>query len=397
MFTAHPFSTPVYVMAKPAGARCNLNCAYCYYTEKRALSQSEEARRQGGDMMTEDTLETFVRQYIRLQPKGMPVLFTWHGGEPMLRSMHFYEKVLQLQQKYADGRQIDNALQTNGTLLTPAWAQFLHDHHFLVGISIDGPQFLHDHHRRSAGGKPTWTQVMRGVELLGSYDVEWNAMAVVTHETALHAKAFYDFFRNSGCKYLQFTPVVERLLAHPDGRHLAAPLEGEPARLAPWSVRPLEWGDFLCTVFDLWCQNGVGEMFVQLFESTMAGWSGLQPGVCTMAPTCGHAAVIEADGSVYSCDHFVFPEHLLGNIHACSLASLLRSQRQLQFGMGKARNLTSACRHCRWLHLCYGECPRNRFARSTSGEPGHNYLCAGYQRYFAHSAPFFQDFWNQGR
>ena len=392
MNTANPFLKPVYVMAKPAGARCNLDCKYCYYTEKVALAPDTQPDGQRGDQMSDEMLERFVRQYIEAQPAGIPVQFTWHGGEPLLRSRAFYEKAIALQQQYAGGRQIDNCLQTNGTLLTPDWAQFLHDAGWLVGISIDGPQDLHDRYRLSRGGAPTWAQVMRGVELLNHYNVEWNALAVVTRDTARMARAFYRFFREAGCRYLQFTPVVERLLDHEDGRHLASPRDGVEATLAPWTVRPQEWGDFLCTVFDEWSAKDVGELFVQLFESTLAGHAGVMPGVCTLAPTCGHAAVIEACGDLYSCDHFVFPEYRLGNICDASISEMMRGERQTQFGLNKVRGLTATCRSCQWLRLCHGECPRNRFARSAAGEPGHNYLCAGYRKFFAHSAPFFQDY-----
>lgn len=388
MLTAHPFDAPVYVMAKPAGARCNLNCTYCYYIEKSALAPHGGA----GEEMSDELLELYIRQYIEMQPAGVPVQFTWHGGEPLLRPRTFYEKALTLQQRYASGHSIENCIQTNGTLLTPDWADFLRDSHFLVGISLDGPQPLHDNFRCTRSGRPTWAQVMQGIRLLNEHRVEWNAMAVVTRETAQRARAFYSFFRDIGCRYLQFTPVVERLLDHADGRHLASPRDGFESMLAPWSVRPAEWGDFLCTVFDMWSSRDVGEIFVQIFESTLAGWAGVMPGLCALAPTCGHAAVIEACGDVYSCDHFVFPEFRLGNIREVPLRDMLRSERQVQFGLEKVRGLTSTCRSCRWLHLCHGECPRNRFARSASGEEHHNYLCAGYRNFFSHSATFFQNY-----
>lgn len=374
-------------MAKPVGARCNLDCAYCYYTEKTALAH-------GVHEMSDETLTRFVREYIALQPATAPVQFTWHGGEPLLRGMDFYRKAISLQQEYAEGRTIENCMQTNGTLLTPAWCQFLHEHHFLVGLSIDGPEWLHDRYRTTRGGRPSWKQVMQAIELLNRYEVDWNAMAVVTRDTARSPRPFYRFFREIGCRYLQFTPVVERWSEHPDGRKLADPTEGVSAMLTPWSVRPMEWGDFLCAVFDEWKSRDVGEIFVQIFESTLAGHAGVMPGVCSLAPTCGHAAVIEANGDVYSCDHFVFPRYRLGNINDSdvSLAEMLRDERQIDFGLQKARGLTAACRRCQWLPLCHGECPRNRFARSADGESGHNYLCAGYKKYFSHTAPFFRDY-----
>jgi len=383
--TATPFLTPRYVMAKPAGPLCNLDCKYCYYTEKIALLPRDKGRM----FMSDEMLEEYIRQYIALQPSS--VLFTWHGGEPLLRSREFYEKVILLQQKYAQGKQIDNSIQTNGTLITEEWAKWLHDHNFLVGVSIDGPQYLHDTYRLSRGGQSTWQQVLRGIELLNRHQVEWNAMAVVTHETSLHAKDFYRFFQSIDCKFIQFTPVVERLKAHKDGRHLVSPSDIENQCVAPYSVTPEGWGRFLCEVFDEWLKHDLGKRFVQLFESILAGWMGVPPGVCSLAPTCGHAAVMEYNGDVYCCDHFVFPEYKLGNIVDTPLHQMFKSPRQQKFGMDKYKKLTNECRRCQWLRLCNGECPRNRFATSSDGEPHHNYLCQGYKMFFQHSAQFMQN------
>lgn len=343
--------------------------------------------------MSDSTLEEFIKQYIEMQTSDS-VLFTWHGGEPMLRGLDFYKKVVKLQRRYANGRHIDNALQTNGTLLNENWCRFLHDEQWLVGVSIDGPEELHDAHRLMPNGDKrhgngSWRQVMRGIRLMQRFDVEWNAMATVNNLTASQPQAFYHFFRDMGCHYLQFTPVVERHRA--DGSLALPDEEGE---LTPWSVNPQQWGNFLCTVYDEWVRHDVGDIFVQLFDATLACWAGVAPGVCTMAPTCGHAAVIEADGSVYSCDHFVFPQHRLGHLSE-GLMNLLYSSRQQEFGNAKIDTLPSQCRQCQWLFTCNGECPRLRFATTADGEPGLNYLCEGYRRYFAHVAPSMEFMHNE--
>lgn len=376
------FSHPVYVMTKPAGALCNLACRYCYYLEKGKLYQSDARH-----IMSDELLERFTREYIAMQP-GSDVLFTWHGGETLMRPLSFYKRALELQRKYAAGRHIDNAIQTNATLINDEWARFFHDNNFLVGVSIDGPQEFHDEYRRTRTGKPSFQQVMRGIATLNRHHVEWNALAVVNDYNADYPLDFYHFFKEIGCHYIQFTPVVERYYRHSDGRMLASPIEGATAQLADFSVTPQQWGNFLCTIFDEWVRNDVGDTFVQLFDATLANWVGVPPGVCTLAETCGHAGAMEYNGDVYACDHFVFPEYLLGNIHQRTLADMMYSPEQQRFGRAKRDALTTQCRQCEWLFACHGECPRLRFAFSNDGEAGHPYLCAGYQQYFAHVAPY---------
>ena len=355
MSIAIPFGSPLYVMLKPVGSRCNLACRYCYYLEKGKLYPEQEP-------LSETLLETFIRQYIEAQT--MPeVLFTWHGGEPLLQPLSFYRKALELQQRYARGRQIDNCLQTNGTLLTDEWCEFLRENRFLVGISIDGPQTYHDAYRCRSFDK-----VMRGIRLLQKHHVEWNAMATVNHLNADHPVEFYRFFKEIGCQYLQFTPVVERV------------------SLCDTSVNPEQWGRFICGVYDEWVKADVGQIFVQLFDATLANWAGKPPGICSMSPTCGRAAVMEANGDVYSCDHFVFPEYRLGNIRQQSLTEMLYGDRQQQFGRSKRTSLPRQCRECRFLFACHGECPKNRFTKDRYGEDGLNYLCKGYRQFFAHVA-----------
>lgn len=382
--TCYPFSRPLYVMAKPAGSHCNLACRYCYYLEKGAYY----GHASGQHFMSDATLERYIREYIQTQTSP-EVCFTWHGGEPLLRPLEFYRKAMRLQALYADGRQITNCLQTNGLLLTPDWCRFLHDEGWLVGLSIDGTQAMHDAYRLSRNGSPSWEKVMRAVELLDRYHVEWNAMATVHQGNADRPLEFYIFFRNTlGCRFLQFTPVVEReRVGVSDGPRLAQ-VGDEECRLAPYSVLPHQWGNFLCTVFDEWVRHDVGYTFVQLFDATLAGWIGVQPGVCTYAEECGHAAVMEYNGDVYSCDHFVFPRHRLGNIHTHTLPQMLYGPQQTAFSRLKRDALPRQCRQCPWLKACHGECPRLRFLRTAEGEPGLNFLCAGYQRYFSHVAPY---------
>lgn len=380
---------PLYVMAKPVGARCNLACEYCYYLEKSHLYDEVP-----NHVMSDETLEAYIRQYIQSQTTP-EVLFTWHGGETFMRPLRFFQRAMELQQYYAEGRRISNCIQTNGTLLTPEWCLFLRDNGWLVGVSIDGPQEFHDEYRRTRQGKPSWAKVMHGIDLLNKYGVEWNAMAVVNDFNADYPLDFYRFFRNElNCHYLQFTPVVERVLAT-DSPRLAHVLDSSDAtRLAPFSVTPGQWGNFLCAVFDEWVKKDVGEYFVQLFDATLANWMGVSPGVCSMARECGHAAVLEFNGDVYSCDHFVFPEYRLGNIHEHTLYELMHKPQQQRFSTIKQGWLPTQCKECEWFFACHGECPRNRFMKTASGEPHLNYLCEGYRQFFSHVAPYM-DFMKQ--
>lgn len=379
---ATPFAKPLYVMLKPAGAHCNLACKYCYYLEKNNLYQNSHRH-----LMSDETLEQFTREYIEAQT--MPqVLFTWHGGEPLMRSIDFYKKALALQKKYAHGKQIDNVIQTNGTLLTDEWCEFFAQNHWLVGISIDGPQEYHDHYRVTPAGKPSWEKVMQGIQLLKKHRVEWNAMAVVNAYNAEHPLEFYHFFRNNGCQYLQFTPIVERLTEHEDGRTLASLADDREIPLADASVTPQQWGNFLCTIFDDWVRHDVGKTFVEIFDCTLANWMGVLPGICAYSKECGHAGVMEHNGDVYSCDHFVFPEYKLGNIREQSLIDMLYGEKQQAFSRLKHTSLPRQCKECDMEFACHGECPKNRFEKDKYGEPGLNYLCQGYYQYYSHVAPY---------
>ena len=379
---ANPFAKPLYVMLKPAGAHCNLACKYCYYLEKNKLYPTAQRH-----LMSDEILEQFTREYIEAQTMSQ-VLFTWHGGEPLLRSIDFYRKALSLQQKYAGSRRIDNVIQTNGTLLTDEWCEFFAQNHWLVGISIDGPQPYHDHYRLTAAGKPSWKKVMQGIKLLKKHGVEWNAMAVVNAYNANHPLEFYRFFKENGCKFLQFTPIVERQTRHEDGRTLASLADKNEIPLSEASVAPEQWGYFLCAIFDEWVRKDVGKIFVEIFDCTLANWMGISPGICAYSKECGHAGVMEHNGDVYSCDHFVFPEYKLGNIRDHSLIDMLYGEQQQEFSRLKHSSLPRQCKECDMEFACHGECPKNRFMKDQYGDSGLNYLCLGYYHFYQHVAPY---------
>lgn len=385
MTTFAPFARPLYVMLKPAGSICNLACEYCYYLEKSNLYRTEDIS--GKYIMSEELLEKFTEEYINSQTQPQ-VLFTWHGGETLMRPLTFYKKAMEFQKRYAKGRQIDNCIQTNGTMLTDEWCRFFKENNWLVGVSIDGPQEFHDEYRRNKQGLPSFNKVMNGIRLLNKHGVEWNAMAVVNDFNADYPLEFYRFFKEIGCHYIQFTPVVERFVSHADGRKLATLIDREAKEVTDFSITPEQWDNFLCSLFDEWIKEDVGTYYIQLFDSTLANWVGEQPGVCTMARTCGHAGVMEYNGDVYACDHFVFPEYKLGNIYTHTLVEMMYGEKQQAFGADKERMLPTQCRECEFLFACHGECPKNRFCWTATGEPGLNYLCSGYLRFFKHVAPY---------
>ena len=380
MNTSFAFSRPLYVMLKPAGARCNLRCRYCYYLEKDHLYAGNDAH-----FMSERLLEKFIADYMQAQTTP-EVLFTWHGGEALLRPIAFYERALQLQRRYARGRQVVNSIQTNGTLLTPEWCEFLRENGFLVGISIDGPRNVHDAYRRTSADGPSFDRVMQGLQLLKDHHVEWNALAVVNNLNVEKPREFYRFFKNIGCQYLQFAPIVERIVSRDDGLTLAPGMQ-EGGRLTSHSITPSQWGRFLCELFDEWVVADVGSIFVQIFDATLANWVGVTPGICSLSAHCGHAAVMEHNGDVYSCDHFVYPEYRLGNLNEKTITEMVYSPQQQRFAQMKTAMLPRQCRECPFLFACHGECPKNRFLRDKYGNAGLNYLCEGYRQFFSHVTP----------
>jgi uncharacterized protein len=395
---AMPAATaPFHLMLKPAGSACNLDCAYCFYLEKEKLYDRGTRFR-----MTDETLDRFVRTYIESQPADAPVTFAWQGGEPTLMGLAFYRRAVALQKTYGAGRVIENAFQTNGTLLDDDWGAFLKENNFLVGISIDGPRAIHDRYRLSKGGQPTWDAVMRGIEILKKHRVEFNTLTCVTRESAQKPLEIYRFLRGIGSTFLQFIPIVER---RPDTRatdwnlSLAAPpnptchlISDKPSwpaasddpRVTPWSVRSGDFGRFLSTIFDRWVKHDVGRIHVQLFDVALGKWLGLPGGLCIHAETCGRALAVEHNGDMYSCDHYVYPDHRLGNLMTGSLPVLVDSDRQRSFGLAKRNTLPRQCRECPVLFACNGGCPKQRFARTADGEPGLHYLCDSYRTFFTH-------------
>lgn len=373
-----PYGKPFFVTTKAVGSQCNLRCKYCYYLEK-----GDYYDRTTSHMMSDEVLERFISDYIRSQ-STTDVMFAWHGGESLIRPLSFYEKVIELQRKHGWGHNISNSIQTNGTLLNDKWCRFFKRNNWLVGLSIDGTPDVHDLYRKSSTGHSTFYQVMRGIELLNRHGVDWNILATVNAANALQPEKTYNFLKRLGTQFIQFTPVVERLKT--DG--YLATQDDKNIPVADFSVTAKQWGDFICTVFDLWVRKDVGKVYVQTFDATLANWVGAQVPVCTMDRTCGNAVAVEFNGDVYACDHFVFPQYRLGNIMTGSLAQMVYSDRQQQFGRDKHDALPTKCKQCKFLFACNGECPRNRFRITEAGEPNLNYLCEGYYQFFSHVAPY---------
>jgi uncharacterized protein len=364
---------PFHVMTKPVGAVCNLDCVYCYYLEKEALYPERKGM---AFRMPDDVLEAYVRQYLESQP-GPEVTFAWQGGEPTLLGVEFFERALELQEHYAQGRSVQNSLQTNGTLLDDRWGEFLARNRFLVGVSVDGPAQVHDKYRVDKGGGRTHAQVLRGIEVLKRHGVEFNLLTTLNANNVKRPLELYRYLRSLGTPYLQFIPVVER---HSPTATIAS----------RQSVPPAAFGDFLCAVFDEWVRQDVGRVFVQFFDSTLATWLTGRASMCVHSEVCGSGLAMEHNGDLYSCDHFVYPEFRLGNILELPMADMVASEGQQAFGLDKRDSLPRYCRECPVRSLCHGDCPKHRFAVTPDGEPGLSYLCPAYKRFFTHSAPAFR-------
>ena len=385
-----------HVMAKPAGSACNLDCRYCFYLSKQSLPGGP-----GPGHMDDECLELLVRQYID-GVTANEVVFSWQGGEPTLRGLDFFRKAVALQQKYAKpGQRIENDLQTNGTLLDEEWARFLKEHRFLVGLSIDGPKALHDMYRVTKRGTPTFDAVVAAAQLLRRFGVPFNTLTCVSRFNAPHPLDVYRFLcREVGSTYLQFIPIVQargfETTAPGAGDVSRLPLVGTPrARpghpesvVTEWSVDPEEYGRFLCAVWDEWRRRDFGRVLVNFAETLVAQHLGLPSQVCVHSEVCGKGVAVEHDGSVYSCDHYVYPEYRLGKLQSqTALADMVFSPAQVRFGYAKSESLPRHCGECRFLADCWGECPKNRLLRAPDGEPGLNYLCRGLKRFFAHAVP----------
>ncbi len=367
---AAPRSFQVFV--KPAGDACNLACRYCYY-----LGRGPRGADGGPARMPDDVLETYLAQHVAASADDI-IRIAWHGGEPTILGLDYFKKVVAAERRLAPpGRRIVNGMQTNGTLLDEAWGRFLADEGFAVGLSLDGPRDLNDVYRRSREGRSAFDTAMRGWDLLGRHGVPAEALCVVGSHNAGRPLEVYRFFREIGARFLTFLPLVDR---RPDA----------PGGVGPESVPPGAWGDFLCAVFDEWLERDIGRIKVQVFEEAARTAFGQEHSLCLFRPVCGDVPVLERNGDVYSCDHFVGEAHRLGNIRETTLLDLLESRAQRAFGRAKLETLPGVCRTCEVLEMCHGECPKNRFVPDPDGGPPQNYLCAGYRRFFGHARPFVE-------
>ncbi len=369
-------------MIKPIGSACNLDCHYCYYRDKSEIYSGNMPR------MSEELLEKYIQQYIE-GASQQNISFCWHGGEPLMAGLPFFEKAMELQKRYAGDKVIENTLQTNGILVNEDWCRFFKENNFLIGLSLDGPEDIHDAFRRDCGGAPTFARVMRAVELMKKHGVEFNILATVNARSEERGVEVYKFLTSIN-PYVQFLPVVEYVKMRPGKRPLIVSPDEEDAVPAPWSVSAKGYGKFMCDVFDEWIKYDVGRNFVQLFDVTLGNWCGVPPSLCAFAEVCGDGLVVEHNGDVYSCDHFVYPEYRLGNIATDELATMYRSSEQQAFGRDKRDALPMECKRCNYYFLCRGECPKHRFEYAKNGEPYMNVLCEGYKMFFRHTDPYMR-------
>ena len=369
-------------MIKPIGSACNLDCHYCYYRDKSEIYSGNMPR------MSEELLETYIKQYIE-GASQQNISFCWHGGEPLMAGLPFFEKAMELQRKYAGDKVIENTLQTNGILVNEDWCRFFKENNFLIGLSLDGPEDIHDAFRRDCGGAPTFARVMKAVELMKRHGVEFNILATVNARSEERGVEVYKFLTSIN-PYIQFLPVVEYVRMRPGKRPLIVSPDEEDAVPAPWSVSAKGYGKFMCDVFDEWVKYDVGKNFVQLFDVTLGNWCGVPPSLCAFAEVCGDGLVVEHNGDVYSCDHFVYPEYRLGNIATDELSAMYRSREQQDFGRDKRDALPLECKRCNYYFLCRGECPKHRFEYAKNGEPYMNVLCEGYKMFFRHTDPYMR-------
>ena len=370
------------VFVKPAGARCNLACQYCYYLEKERPDQPG-----GGGRMSDEMLERFIRQHIEAWTE--PVIgFSWHGGEPSLAGLDFFRKAVAYQKKYKpQNKEIVNGIQTNATLLDEEWGSFMKEEGFVTGVSLDGPEEYHNLYRHTKNKKGTFHQVIKGVEMLRKHQVPVEILCVVHRGNVFQPLEVYRFFKELGAEFITFLPLAE---------HRAE----LPGRVSEESFPARAFGEFLTAVFEEWKENDIGQLKVQIFEEALRIAFGQDHTLCIFKKTCGGVPVVEKNGDFYTCDHYVNPEHLLGNLENRSLVSLLNDPRQTAFGKAKWTTLPAYCRECEVLDMCHGECPKNRFISSPEGEPGLNYLCEGYRRFFNHIRPFAEavaEVWRTGR
>ncbi len=374
-------------LVKPVGSNCNMRCSYCYYLDKGVVTYDNAL---GAEVMSDALLKEYIAQYIEANDVEV-VTFCWHGGEPLLAGLPFYEKAMKYQRRYAKDKKIENNIQTNGLLINDEWCRFFKSNNFLVGISIDGPEDVHDAYRVNVGGGVTFKKVMGAIERMARHGVEFNTLSVVNDKCAGRGVEIYNFFKSIGSRYMQFLPAVEYVsqesIALLGGRgRILSPYEGGGA-VSSWSTSAVDYGRFLCDIFDVWVKEDVGTYFVQMFDVALASWYGVKPGLCAFNKSCGDGLVVEHNGDVYSCDHFVYPEHKLGNISEQELALLSGSKKQFLFGLNKKNGLPESCHRCKYYFACTGGCPKHRFG-STESEPKASYLCEGYKMFFTHVAPY---------
>ena len=377
------------LMMKPAGSLCNLDCHYCYYLDKAEIYGGHEPK------MSYDMLETTIREYIKANDVD-EVTFNWHGGEPLVLGLDFYKKAVELERKYADGKKIHNTLQTNGTLINYDTAEFFRDNNFLIGVSIDGPKDIHDKFRKDKGGFPTFDKVIKGIGILQRCGVQFNTMSTINKASEGRGLETYQFLKHIVSTFMQFMPVVEHVKYPVDASGKALkkmrPYIVDPAtdgaELARWSVSSIGFGKFMCDIFDYWVRHDVGRYFVNLFDATLANHCNVMPGTCVYAKVCGGNSIIEHNGDIYPCDHFVYSKYKLGNINEKSLREMMTSSEQIKFGLDKRGMLPSKCLKCKYEYLCHGECPKHRFNRTENGDTGLNALCSGYYMFYDHSLPY---------
>lgn len=394
-------ASTIHLMAKPAGPACNLRCEYCFYLEKKAFFPNTAVV---ASRMTDEVLESYIRQVVAANIKSPAgILFTWQGGEPTLMGIDFFKRAIELEKKYAGNKQFQNTLQTNGTLLDDDWCSFLAKNKFLVGLSLDGPKFIHDNYRRDAAGKPTFKKVFQSLQLLQKHGVEYNVLACISRESSKYPLEIYNFFKESCVEFIQFSPIVERVAnnaARQLGLNLCTPptypnelqFDNEFANVTSWSVEPEAFGNFYSKIFDEWVRHDVGKIFVMNFEWTLFNSIGGGGAVCYMNDRCGNACIVEHNGDVYACDHFVYPEFKLGNILHNDITSMIESKKQCEWGDHKYDALSQVCKDCEVAFICRGGCPKHRFMPSYDGASNQNYLCAGYKKFYNHTAKYIKAF-----
>ncbi|PSW18112.1 anaerobic sulfatase maturase [Photobacterium sanctipauli] len=369
-------------MAKPTSFECNLSCDYCFYLEKEKYYNKKKQ----AVAMNDEVLRQYIKQYIQSQDTDS-INFAWQGGEPTMAGLAFYEKAIKYQKQFANGKNISNSIQTNGILFNQKWADFLAENQFLVGLSIDGPEALHNKYRVTNSGKGTFDKVIKSLELLQKNKVEYNTLTVVNSVNQEHPLEVYRFLKEIGSAYQQYIPIVEtrhNIFSDPS---LITACDPEGNHLLPWSVDGLSYGKFMTTIFDEWVRNDIGQVFIQLFDTTLGSWAGYQPGLCIFQEECGSAMVIERNGDLYSCDHYVYPEFKLGNVLDKNMSKLAQSKQQVKFGKAKKSKIAKECLECEFRFACNGGCPKHRISLQANGDR-QNHLCEGYKHFFSQTKPY---------